>query len=158
MPQKPTHEPVRCQFFLWRLVRRKENNVWYADARAAGKNLGRHSLGTRDKDEALRNLARLDRLCAEEQGLVAPSKDNGARRHLPLAKGRKLYDDHNARPRIVGGIKKSTQKRYRSILDKFLAFLKAKRINDWHDVTKTTLAQYADHLTESGYAYKTINN
>ncbi len=79
-------------------------------------------------------------------------------RPLPIAEGRKLFDDHNARPRGLGGTKKSTQKRYRAILDKFVAFTSAKQINDWHGVTKSVLTAYASHLTEKGYARKTIHS
>jgi integrase len=157
MPNQCRHETIRGQFFEWRLVKRKENGVWYADARTTSRNRGRHSLGTRDKREALDQLARLDRLFAEEQGLVPRASRADEVRVLPIAEGRKLFDDHNARPRGLGGTKKRTQKRYRAILDKFVAFASAKRINDWHGVTKSVLTAYASHLTDKGYARKTIH-
>ena len=43
-------------------------------------------------------------------------------------------------------------------LDKFVPFLKTKGIGDWNGITEKTLTDYAAHLTEREYAYKTIHN
>lgn len=155
MPKKTKYRMIRCQFFEWRLIQRKENGVWYADARTTSDNRGRHSLGTRDKEEALSQLAQLDRVFAEERGLVAAS-ELPDRKPLTIAEGRTLFDDHNARPIGLGGTKKSTQKRYRAIFDKFVIFAAAKRVQDWRMVSKAVLTAYATHLTDKGYARKTI--
>ncbi|TWU18289.1 tyrosine-type recombinase/integrase [Allorhodopirellula heiligendammensis] len=156
MPKKPKYQTVRCQFYEWRLIQRKENGVWYADARTTSKNRGRHSLGTRDKEEALEQLAHLDRVVAEERGLVEPSDQHDQHSPLAIADGRKLFDDYNGRPVGLGGTKKSTQKRYRAILDKFEVFAAAKGIEDWQSVKKAVLIAYAKHLEKNGYARKTI--
>ncbi len=64
MPNKPKHEVIQCQFFQWKLTQRAVNGVFYADARFAADDRGRHSLATRDRAEALSNLAQLDRVVA----------------------------------------------------------------------------------------------
>jgi hypothetical protein len=58
---------VACPYFTWRLFRR--HGVYYADGRSGSRDLGKHSLGTRDRTQALESLRRLDRKKAEELGL-----------------------------------------------------------------------------------------
>ncbi len=157
MPKKPKYQTIRCQFFEWRLIQRKENGVWYADARTTSKNRGRHSLGTRDKEEAIEKLAQLDRLIAEERGIIAPCERHD-QAPVSIADGRKLFDEHRARPRGLGGTQKSTQKRYRAIFDKFEEFAADKKLNDWHAVNRSVVIAYATYLEENGYAPKTIGN
>ncbi len=117
---------------------------------------GRHSLGTRDRDEAIKFLVKLDKVVAADNGLIDRVEASREQRRLSIADGRKLFDDHNARPLVVGGTKNSTQKRYRAILDKFEAFAKEERISDWHQVSKNVLIKYSKHLTGLKYARKTI--
>ncbi len=153
MPKKAKYQSIRCQFYEWRLIQRKENGVWYADARTTSKNRGRHSLGTRDKDEALGRLAQLDRLTAEERGIVAPS-DQPDQQPLSISDGRKLFDDHNARLRSLGGTKASTQKKYRSIFEKFEEFAIEKGIKDWSNIDKKVLTAYATYLSKKVWCVK----
>ena len=154
MPRKRKSQTIRCQFYEWRLIKRKENGVWYADARTTSKKRGRHSLGTRDKEEALERLTQLDRLFAEERGLVAPSSQPD-RQPLSIADGRKLFEEHNSRPRGLGGTKKSTQKRYRAIFDKFVPFASKNHVHDWHAVNKTVLTAYATYLSKTVWCERT---
>ena len=58
MPRQPNETPIACQFFTWRLLRR--NGVFYADGRGGRFHLGKHSLGTRDRDEAAVRLRQLN--------------------------------------------------------------------------------------------------
>ena len=154
MPETNSPEPFQCQFFCWPIYQRN-NGVWYADGRSNGAGIKRTSLGSKDKQEAIANLHRLDRLQAESIGLTPRAKSTGQPR-LPIGMGRKLFDEHTSRPRLVGGAKATTQKRYKAIFDKFVPFLGSKRIVDWNQVTERTLSDYADHLTEQEYAYKTV--
>ena len=57
MPRKPKKERVTGRFFTWLVGTR--NGVYYADGRSNPKDVGRHSLGTRDRDEAMERLQRL---------------------------------------------------------------------------------------------------
>jgi len=77
---------------------------------------------------------------------------------LPLTVGRELYEKHIARSRVTGGVKPSTQKRYRTVFDKFIVFAGANGITDWHDVSAEVLEDYAGYLEHENKAYKTICN
>lgn len=155
MPNRNQPEQFQCQHFSWPIYQRS-NGVWYADGRSNGAGIQRTSLAAKDKQDAIANLHRLDRVQAENLGLVPRSTSSAGPRHLSIKAGRKLFDDHRSRPRVVGGTKKNTQKRYKSIFDKFDLFLETKRIVDWNQVTEKTLGDYAEHLTEREYAYKTV--
>lgn len=54
VPKKRTKEEIQCRYFRWLLGTR--NGVYFADGRANMPSLGRQSLGTRDRAEALRDL------------------------------------------------------------------------------------------------------
>jgi integrase len=77
---------------------------------------------------------------------------------LPLAEGRKLYEQHVARPRVTGGVRMSTQKKYRSVLDKFLPFAVGRGVTTWNGVTPELLCDYVAGLEAKGYAHKTQSN
>jgi integrase len=157
MPKPRKYEQVRCTHFVWRLVDR--NGQWYADGRSNTPNAGRHSLGTNDKDEALRLLPELDRVRAEDLGLIPRSAESSTRGpSLPMGEGRALYEKHIARPRVTGGVRKSTQKRYRTVFDKFIPFATARGVTVWNGVTAELLTAYAAHLENQGYAHKTLVN
>ena len=74
---------------------------------------------------------------------------------MTLTEGRKLYEEHASRAKITGGTRKSTQKRYRAVLDKFIAFLQSKGLASWNRVNSNVLEQYLSHLQAIGYAYRT---
>ena len=74
---------------------------------------------------------------------------------LTLAEGRKLYEQHIGRPTVTGGTRPSTKKRYRAVLDKFLAFAKSIGIDYWSQVNKSVLQQYAGHLDKLKKSYNT---
>ena len=79
MPKKSQSEKVRCRYFAWR-IRQKDFDVWYADGRSNGLNLGRHSLGTKVKEEAVERLHLLDARTAVKHKLADPSILGGADR------------------------------------------------------------------------------
>jgi hypothetical protein len=145
MPKHRKSDQVRCRYFTWRLKRR--GTFWYADGRSNTPSPGRHSIGTVDKDEALTLLVELDRARAEELGLAPRSeKLSSIAKPLGLVDGRKLYETHIGRPRITGGVRASTAKRYRTTFDKFVCFALAKGVMVWNAVTADTLTDYAAHL------------
>lgn len=158
MPKPRKNDSIQCTHFAWRLSQR--HGIFYADGRSnATPRVGRHSLATSDRQEALRNLAKLDQQRAEELGLVPrTAKTNDTTVVLPLADGRKLYEAHANRPRVAGGIKPSTSKKYRSVFDKFEVFTGDRCIESWNVVTDDVLANYARHLEAKGYAPKSIRN
>lgn len=118
MPKPRKNEVIECVHYRWRLYRRR--GIYYADGRSTASQLGRHSLQTQDHDEAKRLLGALDQLMAEEFGLCVrrqPSEDDIE--PLTIAEGRRLYEEHISRPKVTGGVEKSTIRKYRSAFDKF---------------------------------------
>lgn len=155
MPKKAKYELVRSNHFAWRLARR--DGVWYADGRTNAINVGRHSLGTRDKSEALDSLVALDETCAVKFGLIE-KKVNAVTTELPLANGRHLYEEFIGRSRVTGGVKDSTKKRYRAVFDKFLPWATINGIVGFHEVDANVLNRYAAYLEKKDYAQKTLLN
>ena len=154
MPRKSKFETIRCAFFRWRLYRR--NAVWYADARSATRNLGRHSLGTKDHSEALQNLVQLDRAKAVELGLAKPMAPTETDRLLNLHAGRKLYESHLGRPEVAGGVSPKTKQRYHAVFDKFITFATGRGIVCWNSVTKDLVVAYLADLKRRGYGDRTL--
>jgi len=118
-------------------------------------------LGTRNRAEAIKSLPALDRTSAERLGLVPrveAEKQSKPTASVYLAEGRKLFESYTNRPRVAGGVARSTAKRYRTSLDKFLKFASTGRIATWNAVTAQTLIDYSEDLTTKGYAYKTQRN
>ena len=85
-----------------------------------------------------------------------------------LTEGRRLYEEHVARAPVLGGCGLSTQKRYRTVFDKFFVFAKGQKIESWGAVDTRVLEQYINSLTRIGYitptgrrkeyCYKTLRN
>jgi site-specific recombinase XerD len=107
----------------------------------------------------LRLLPQLDRVRAEQLGLIQPSQPSAdLGQPLSIDDGRKLYEQHISRPRVTGGVRKSTQKRYRTVFDKFAQFASAHGVGAWNSVTATVLTEYAADLQNNTYAHKSIVN
>lgn len=154
MPRRTTRETVQCPYFPWLLYRRE--GVWYADGRSGQRDRGRHSLGTKDRAEAMQNLTKLDvtiavRLGTADQSALAPDVTP-----LGLATGRKLYEDHLSRPGVAGGPGHKTKARYKAVLDKFMLFATKQRITNWNDVTQTRVIAYLADLERQDYGERTL--
>ena len=153
MPRKTKFELVTCPFFKWRVYSRR--GVYYADGRANDLTAGRHSLGTKNRDEAMELLRQLDQIQGVELGLASEDELGAASdERLSVADGVRLYSDHVRRPAVTGGTRPSTQKRYRTVFDKFTRFLSKSGIRYWNGVTRAVLEQYAAWLDDEGYAYR----
>jgi integrase len=154
MPAKRKKERVAGAHFVWLLGRRA--GVYYADGRSSRPPAGRHSLGTRDRADALKALEQLDLVMAVKLGradkaLLTPAPQQ----QLSLAEGRRLYLQHVGRPRVTGGARPASAKRYRPVFDKFELFAAGEGITCWNQVTRRTLEAYAAHLDDAGFAYAT---
>ena len=154
MPKQRKKEEVECKYFRWLLGDR--NGVYFADGRSNSPPLGRQSLGVRQKDAAIDALHELDLVMAVQQGLADQSllKTETSQR-LELATGRKLYENFVKRPRVAGGPRSSTAKRYRAVLDKFLVFAESQGVHYWNQVNRQVLDAYASWLDGESYAYAT---
>jgi hypothetical protein len=155
MPAKRKQERIGGRYFVWLLGQR--NGVDVADGRSNRPCLGRHSLGARDYQHALTELQRLDLVQAVAHGLADRHLLDGDRARPPLSleEGRRLYEAHVRRPRVTGGAKPATPKRYRAVFDKFVPFARGEGITTWNGVSAALLQGYAAWLDDEGYAYRT---
>lgn len=153
MPAKRKGELVLGQYFKWVVDTRK--GVYRADGRSNSPNVGRHSLGVRDRKLALEQVQKLDRVQAVKFGKAERSvfEEHGA--PLTLEAGRKAYEDHINRPRVLGGVKPATRKRYKAVLDNFLSFVVTQGIPNWNRVDTKLVQKYASFLVEKETAYAT---
>ena len=153
MPRKRKKEEVLGKHFVWLLGLR--NGVYYADGRSNQPDAGRHSLGTRSRTEALQALQRLDVVRAVALGLADQALLLAPLEQLSLAEGRQLYLQHVTRPRVGGGARPASAKRYRAVFDKFERFASGEGVSTWNQVDRKTLKAYAAHLDDESYAYAT---
>lgn len=151
MPRKPSHPPIACEFLTWNLFRRA--GVFYADARGGKCKLGKHSLGTRDRDEAIERLKQLDLRKAIELGLAKPD----AAKPIAITSitgGWQIYLEYSGRSPVLGGVSSGTLKRYRAVRDKHIKFCGRHGITTWSAVDKAALEKYGNWLSKK-YAYRT---
>ncbi len=155
MPKQTKYEHVTGRYFVWRLYQRP-SGVWYADGRANNRSPGRHSLGTKEGNEALEAVRQLDLVKAVEMGLAdAKELDNVVNNSLSLEEGIRLYREHIARSRVTGGTRPKTQSRYKAVFDKFEPFARGQGVRFWNDVSARLLERYSAWLDDESYAYRT---
>lgn len=154
MPRKPNWERIQCEYFAWLVGKR--GDVYQADGRSNRPSAGRHSLGTRDRDEALAEIKRLDGMIARRLGLALPATPEPAPpNELSLKKGRELYEAYIGRPELMGGARKSTQKRYKPVFDRFVKFAQGRGVYSWNGVTRALLQVYGA-VREPECEYRTL--
>lgn len=153
MAAKRLKERIAGRYFVWLVGQR--SGVYVADGRSNKLNAGRHSLGTKVYKDAMTALQRLDLVRAVALGLAHSSVLEPDADQVSLDEGRRRYEEHVRRPRIVGGAKSTTNKRYRAVFDKFIAFALKEGILSWNQVTTKVLEAYAAFLDDEGYAYAT---
>lgn len=154
MSKRTKYEHVTGRYFTWRLYQRP-TGIWYADGRANDPCPGRHSLDTKTLETALGNARRLDLFKAVELGLASATEltaptDN----RLSLEEGIRLYREHVGRSPVTGGARKSTQKRYKAVFDKFQPFAASEGVFFWNEVSARLLERYATYLSDEEYAYR----
>lgn len=145
---------VVCQWFVWLVYLR--DGMYYADGRGNRPPLGRHSLGSNDRTEALESLRKLDLKMAVRHGKAPAGEVLDTPVGLQLNEGRTLYVEYASRPAVIGGTRKTTQRRYRQLLDQFLKFAAEKKIETWNRVDRRFLDTYARYLDENGYGSASI--
>lgn len=130
------------------------DGVYYADGRGGKYHLGKYSLATRDREEALERLRQLDHQKAIELGLaeVQPTAQLGP---LSIADGWKLYMDYCGRAGVLGGVAPDTLKRYSAVRDKHIAFCRKEGIANWSEFNKSQLEKYGNRLGKK-YADRTV--
>jgi integrase len=152
MPKKATNK-IACEFYVWNLFIR--DGVFYADGRMNSPKIGKHSLGTRDRDQALQNLRKLDRRMAIEQKLMHTAPKDG-NVELAISEGWERYLNYCNRPNVTGGVSDATRKRYRAVRDKHLLFCTEHKIGTWIQINKKSAEAYAAWLQKKGRSNATI--
>ncbi len=142
---------VTCQFYRWMLFQR--NGVFYADGRA--NDLGKHSLATRDAEQARINLDKLDRQMAVDRGLAKPVAGTPSAA-ISICDGWRSYLEHCGRPGVMGGVSANSLKRYRAVRDKHLAYCDEHRLLLWTDDPKRIIEGYGAWLDHKGYAPRSL--
>lgn len=146
---KNSTNKIVCMYFSWNLFSRC--GVFYADGRHNRPSLGRHSLGTRDRAEAMEMLRALDRRKAIELRLIEPEADTPSD-ELLIERTWQRYLDHVARPDVLGGAGPRTVKRYRAVRDKHTKFCAERRVVGWRTVDARHVVAYGDQLSKAGYS------
>ena len=152
MSRKPNQSSIACQHFNWNLFQR--DRVFYADGRSGQYKLGKHSLGTRDRDEAIKRLKALDVTKAIELGLVKPDAAQSVET-ISIATGWQAFMDYCQRSPVMGGVSAGTLKRYQAVRDKHIKFCAGHGIAAWICFDKSALEKYGNWLTKD-YAYRTV--
>lgn len=151
MPRKPSQPPIACEYFKWNLFRRA--GVYYADARGGKYKLGKHSLGTKDPDEAIARLKALDLHLAIKLGLAKPDAAKPTAT-TSITDGWQAYMDHSGRSPVLGGVSANTSKRYRAVRDKHTKFCAQHGIATWIEFDKVALEKYGNWVSRK-FAYRT---
>jgi hypothetical protein len=118
------------------MAARRCKGVYDADGRSNAVDLGRHSLATRDRDEALARVKKLDLKKAVDYGKAEKSTPDESNLPLTLELGRALHEEYTRRPPVLNGPKAAMRKRYRAVLDNFVAFAKSVGVRYWNQVNK----------------------
>lgn len=143
---------IVCDYYAWRLFRR--DGVYYADGRGNTPNLGKHSVGTRDREEALKNLRRLDQAMAIQTGKARPTES--IPQGVPtIAGGWESYLDHCGRPGVMRGATTGTLKRYGAVRGHHLTFCRKRGIETWLDFDLQQFRAYG-HQREKNAADGTL--
>lgn len=147
---------IQCEHFLWRLFTR--DGVWYADGRGVRKVLGKNSLGTRDREEALVYLRQLDRVKAIELGICQPECHipRTANEQISISTGWDSFMQRAAQSEVAGGTSLPTQKRYRAVRHKHELFCARQNVETWNSIDKNHLQAYGDHLRRKDYADRSL--
>lgn len=157
MPKPRQKDQIPCVYFVWN-IGRKKNGIFFADGRSSNAiKLGRYSLGVSDRREVLSVLRELDEKMAVVHGLLRRDQvsSNSTAGSLELRDGWSQYQAHINRPRIAGGARSGTVKRYRAVFNKFIAFAESQGVRVWNHVDRHLLEKYAAWLDDNDYAYRT---
>ncbi len=155
MPRKPNDAPIACEHFTWYL-RQKPSGVFFADGRINRQyNLGKPSLGTKNREEALRRLRNLDLQMAIKFGLVKVDRQYVVE-DVDIDRGWQLYMDRCEQPEILEGVSEGTRNRYRAVRNKHTKFCDEKGYKTWSTMTKKTTQEYGAWLAKKEYADRTI--
>lgn len=156
MPRKRKNQKFKAQYFIWMISQR--GTIYQADGRSNTINVGRHSLGTSIYQEAIDAVYELDRIKAVEHGLLHVDElDRQEKGSLSLLEGRQHYEADISSSLLTGGVRQSSQKRYKTVLDKFIKFCEIEQVSNWNQVDAKLLKKYSAYLENKEYAWGTVS-
>lgn len=153
MPKRRRSERFNCRYFCWSLFQR--NGVWYADGRSNTHRLGKHSLGTRDRDAAIEALHELDLRFAVEHGLATPRQAT-AEMKLSIERGWELYIEHCGLPEALGGVCENSLRRYKITRNRHVKYCRLKNVTHWEEVDKAHAAGFGTWMEKLEHAQRGI--
>jgi integrase len=132
----------------------RRDGVYYADGRVGAQSRGKHSLNTRDEQEARDRLHQLDHHIAVQLGLTSEIPAS-VPEEISIVDGWTKYLDFCGRGSVLGGVSPATLKRYRAVRDKHQKFCSSTGINSWLQFDRHALERYGRSL-EGDYAPRTV--
>ncbi len=154
MARRLQNERYAGAYFSWVLTKR--NGVWWADGRSNKINVGRHSLATIERVQAIKALQRLDVTKAVEFGLAEADELKSADdKVLTLEEGKQIYEKHYSLAKSAGGTEKTTQSSYGNSIDQFIDYLQSIRVLTWNRVRKQHIEGFLTSLEKKGKAFGT---
>ncbi|WP_437192494.1 hypothetical protein [Planctomicrobium sp. SH527] len=158
MRKQRLSKTIQCQHFTWKIFKR--GSVYYADGRSGSRNLGKHTLNARTEEKAIQHLQKLDRDKARELGLVSEEQTNQVsdqnKDPITIQEGWEKFLGYCNRPAGLGGVSRNTNKKYRSVKDKHIAFCQNTGILTWQDFSKKQAENYGRWLEKNNYAPRTF--
>lgn len=136
---------ISAKYFTWRFFRR--DGVYYADGRTNKYQLGKHSLGTRDREEALTRLKLLDEQKAVEHGLISAAALEMCS-SPSIADGWRQYLDESDSTQVMGGAAAATIRRYGAVRDKHVKDCLKHGIETWAAFDEAALRAYGKRLAQ----------
>jgi integrase len=111
-------------------------------------NLGKHSLGTRERSEAEVRLRELDVCKATELGIAPPKLEAPSHFSMSIKDGWERYLARCEDPEILGGVSQATYDRYTAVRDKHVEFYAANGITCWSEIDKSNANDYGRWLAK----------
>jgi len=158
MPKKRKSTIERMPHNVWRLVRER-NDVFYADGRFKDDDRGRHSLGVRDRANALVVLRELDQHIADKKRIAQsanlaaqslavvqstiPAGSTSPYVALSLDEGRDCYFSSLRKSFVTKGVTEKTRKRYRAAMTNFIDYARQAGLDDWRHITSAVVDEFA---------------
>lgn len=143
--QNKHNNSIPGRYLSWRLFRR--DGVYYADGRGGKYKIGKHSLGTRDREKALEKLHRLDQAKAIELG-IAEAAPTVMPSTTTISDGWQRYLEYGRSNRVMGGASEATIKRYGAVRDKHVKFCLQHGIATWQACDEHAVRKYGNWLAK----------
>ena len=145
---------IECPNYTWKLFQR--DGVYYADGRR--HQLGKHSLNTRERSDAIHELYKLDAgvaVGALNTPVISTSDDQP--KSISIEGGWDKYLASRGGPVYLDGLKPASKKQYTYYKNAFVEYCLGAGIKCWSQVDKTVLRNFGDYI-DGRFAPRTVHN